>query len=49
MKRIGEIGWIEKEAPKCGPLDAIVAPLAVAPCSSDVQPSGKERSENAMT
>ncbi len=36
MKRIGEIGWIEKEAPKCGPLDAIVAPLAVAPCSSDV-------------
>ncbi len=36
MKRIGEIGWVEKEAPKCGPLDAIVAPLAVAPCSSDV-------------
>lgn len=36
MKRIGEIGWIEKEAPKCGPLDALVRPLAVAPCSSDV-------------
>jgi alcohol dehydrogenase (NADP+) len=36
MKRIGEIGWVEKEVPSCGPLDAIVKPLAVAPCSSDV-------------
>lgn len=36
MKRIGEIGWIEKERPKCGDLDAIVRPLAVAPCTSDV-------------
>lgn len=36
MKCIGEIGWIEKEAPQCGPLDALVKPLAVAPCTSDV-------------
>ena len=36
MLRIGESGWIEKETPKCGPLDAIVKPLAVAICTSDV-------------
>ncbi|SDF14275.1 NAD(P)-dependent alcohol dehydrogenase [Desulfovibrio legallii] len=36
MRRLNEIGWIEKEAPACGPLDALVRPLAVAPCSSDV-------------
>ena len=36
MLSIGQTGWIEKEAPKCGPLDAIVRPIAVAPCSSDV-------------
>lgn len=36
MKRIGEVGWIEKDIPKCGPLDAICRPLAVAPCTSDI-------------
>lgn len=36
MLSIGKTGWIEKERPQCGPLDAIVKPLAVAPCSSDV-------------
>lgn len=36
MLSIGKTGWIEKEPPKCGPLDAIVHPIAVAPCSSDV-------------
>lgn len=36
MLMIGEIGWIEKEVPKCGPMDAIVKPIAVAPCTSDV-------------
>lgn len=35
MKKIGEVGWIEKERPSCGALDAIVKPLAVAPCTSD--------------
>jgi len=36
MLRIGEIGWIEKERPTCGPRDAIVRPLALAPCTSDI-------------
>ncbi len=36
MLKIGEIGWIEKERPSCSPRDAIVRPLALAPCTSDV-------------
>lgn len=36
MKKIGEIGWIEKEKPYCGPQDALVKPLALSPCTSDV-------------
>lgn len=36
MLGIGKTGWIEKEKPTCGPLDAIVRPLAIAPCTSDV-------------
>ncbi|NLJ78879.1 MAG: NAD(P)-dependent alcohol dehydrogenase [Tissierellia bacterium] len=36
MLGIGKIGWIEKEAPKCGPLDALVRPIVVAPCTSDI-------------
>ncbi|MDR2956739.1 MAG: NAD(P)-dependent alcohol dehydrogenase [Coriobacteriales bacterium] len=36
MLGIGNIGWIEKERPACGPLDAIVRPIALAPCTSDV-------------
>ncbi len=36
MKRIGEIGWIEKPRPICGDKDAILRPLAVAPCTSDI-------------
>lgn len=36
MKKIGETGWVEKEAPKCGPLDAICRPIALAPCTSDI-------------
>ncbi len=35
MKGIGQVGWIEKDVPVCGPLDAIVRPLAVSPCTSD--------------
>ena len=26
MLKIGESGWIEKERPKCGPMDAICRP-----------------------
>ncbi|HIW22013.1 MAG TPA: NAD(P)-dependent alcohol dehydrogenase [Candidatus Dorea intestinavium] len=36
MLKIGETGWIEKDRPKCGPMDAIVRPIALAPCTSDV-------------
>lgn len=36
MLKIGESGWIEKDRPKCGPMDAICRPLAVAICTSDV-------------
>ncbi|GHS86705.1 putative NADP-dependent isopropanol dehydrogenase [Synergistales bacterium] len=36
MLGIGKTGWIEKERPVCGVLDAIVRPIAIAPCTSDV-------------
>lgn len=36
MLKIGEVGWIEKDRPECGPMDAICKPLALAPCTSDV-------------
>ena len=36
MLGIGKTGWIEKEIPACGPMDAICRPIALAPCTSDV-------------
>jgi len=36
MLGIGKVGWITKPVPECGPLDAIVRPLALAPCTSDI-------------
>lgn len=36
MLKIGETGWIEKDRPKAGPYDALVEPLALAPCTSDI-------------
>lgn len=36
MLGIGKTGWIEKDIPNCGPLDAIVKPIAVSPCTSDI-------------
>ncbi len=36
MLGIGKTGWIEKDVPACGPLDAIVKPVAVSPCTSDI-------------
>ncbi|MDR3333009.1 MAG: NAD(P)-dependent alcohol dehydrogenase [Synergistaceae bacterium] len=36
MLKLGEVGWIEKEKPTAGPMDAIVRPLALSPCTSDV-------------
>ncbi len=36
MLKIGEVGWVEKDIPQCGPMDAICKPLAIAICTSDV-------------
>lgn len=36
MIEIGKAGWIEKEKPVAGPYDAIIKPLAVSPCTSDI-------------
>ena len=36
MLGIGKTGWIEKERPKCGPMDAICRPLTLAACTSDI-------------
>lgn len=36
MLGIGKTGWINKEKPACGPMDAICRPIALAPCTSDV-------------
>ena len=36
MLEVGRTGWIEKERPACGPMDAVCRPVALAPCTSDV-------------
>jgi isopropanol dehydrogenase (NADP+) len=36
MKRIGEVGFVEKDRPTCGPLDAILRPTKGLICTSDV-------------
>lgn len=36
MLKIGATGWVTKDTPKCGPMDAICKPIALAPCTSDV-------------
>lgn len=36
MLGIGKTGWIDKERPQCGALDAILRPIAIAPCTSDI-------------
>ncbi len=36
MLSIDKTGWIEKDRPVCGPNDAIIKPLAVSPCTSDI-------------
>lgn len=33
---IGKTGWIERDVPMCGPMDAICRPIALAPCTSDI-------------
>lgn len=36
MLGINKVGWIEKEKPVAAPYDAIVKPIAVSPCTSDI-------------
>ncbi|MDR3037505.1 MAG: NAD(P)-dependent alcohol dehydrogenase [Coriobacteriales bacterium] len=36
MLGLNKAGWIEKDRPSCGPLDAICRPIALAPCTSDI-------------
>ncbi|MDR1008112.1 MAG: NAD(P)-dependent alcohol dehydrogenase [Campylobacteraceae bacterium] len=36
MLGLNKVGWIEKERPVAGPFDAIVRPLAISPCTSDI-------------
>ncbi len=35
MISVGNPGWLKKDKPTAGPLDAVIKPLVVAPCSSD--------------
>ena len=49
MLKIGESGWIEKERPKCGPMDAICRPLAVAILHINVHSYGKGPSVTVIT
>lgn len=39
MIKPGEVGWVDHPEPVCGPLDAILKPVAVAICSSDTHVS----------
>ena len=33
----GSVGWVEHPRPACGPLDAIIRPTLLSPCTSDVR------------
>lgn len=39
MISVNNVGWLEKDRPECGPLDAICKPKVLAPCSSDTHTS----------
>ena len=39
MITVNQVGWLDHPRPACGPLDAIVRPTIVAPCTSDVRVS----------
>ncbi len=36
MLGLNKVGWIEKDIPDCGPYDALLRPLSLAVCTSDV-------------
>lgn len=44
----GNSGWLEKEKPVAGPLDAILRPIAIAPCSSDTHVMHAGMAENRI-
>jgi threonine dehydrogenase-like Zn-dependent dehydrogenase len=50
MLSVGNPGWLDNERPTCGPLDALVRPKIVAPCSSDthVMHGGNGPKENLI-
>jgi len=39
MIAVDQVGWLDHPRPQCGPLDAIVRPTMVAPCTSDIRVS----------
>ena len=39
MFEINKVGWLEKDIPEIGPLDALMRPVAIAVCSSDTHMS----------
>ncbi|MBE7019979.1 MAG: NAD(P)-dependent alcohol dehydrogenase [Ruminococcaceae bacterium] len=41
MLEIGKTGWIEKDIPEISPVDALVKPICVAPCTSDIHTAFK--------
>ena len=45
---IGEVGWVEKPRPVCGPLDRVCRPLAAVVCTSDAW-SGRAQSATGTT
>ena len=36
LSPLGNVGWVEKEAPHATGIDAVVRPLLLSPCTSDV-------------
>ncbi len=39
MHEVNNVGWLEKEKPVIGPMDALMRPVAIAVCSSDTHVS----------
>mgnify|MGYP001052171832 FL=1 len=50
MFDVNQPGWLEKDKPIAGPLDAVLRPIAIAPCSSDthVMHGGSGRIQNRI-
>lgn len=50
MIDVNQPGWLEKDVPAIGPLDALLRPIAIAPCSSDTHTlhGGSGRTQNRI-